>query len=86
VTEGGVTAIQLRDKKLTAKKRYENGLKIKELLINKDIMLSVNDRLDLAIVLNIDVVHVGVKDIPPSTVKNIIPISLWAILATLTKI
>jgi thiamine-phosphate pyrophosphorylase len=73
VTEGGVTAIQLRDKKLTAIKRYENGVRIKELLRNKDVMLSVNDRLDLAIVLNIDVVHVGVKDIPPSTVKKYCP-------------
>lgn len=73
VVEGGVTAIQLRDKKLTAKKHYENGLKIKELLRDKDVMLSVNDRLDLAIVLNIDVVHVGIKDIPPSAIKKYYP-------------
>lgn len=73
VVDGGVTAIQLRDKKLTAKERYENGLQIKELLQGKDVMLSMNDRLDLGIALGIDVVHVGVKDIPPYAIKELYP-------------
>lgn len=71
--EGGVTAIQLRDKKLTAKQRYENGLKIKEIIKDKDVMITVNDRLDLALTLGIDVIHVGVKDIPPYAIKELYP-------------
>ncbi len=73
VVEGGVTAIQLRDKKLTAKQRYENGLKIKEILKDKDVMIAMNDRLDLALTLGIDVIHVGVKDIPPYAIKELYP-------------
>ncbi|MGC8925618.1 MAG: thiamine phosphate synthase [Calditerrivibrio sp.] len=73
VVSGGVTAIQLRDKKLTAKQRYENGLKIKELTKDKDVMITVNDRLDLALALEIDVIHVGVKDIPPYVIKDLYP-------------
>lgn len=73
VVSGGVTAIQLRDKKLTAKQRYENGLKIKELIKDKDIMITVNDRLDLALALEIDAIHVGVKDIPPYVIKELYP-------------
>ncbi|MCA1927001.1 MAG: thiamine phosphate synthase [Calditerrivibrio sp.] len=73
VVEGGVTAIQLRDKKLTSKERYENGLRIKDMLKDKDVMLSMNDRLDLSITLGIDVIHVGVKDIPPYVIKDLYP-------------
>ncbi|MCX8085043.1 MAG: thiamine phosphate synthase [Calditerrivibrio sp.] len=71
--EGGVTAIQLRDKKLSARQRYENGIFIKELLKGCDVMLCVNDRLDLAMALDLDVIHVGVKDIPPYVIKEFYP-------------
>ena len=73
VVEGGVTAIQIRDKKLTARQRYENGLKIKDILKDHDLMITLNDRLDLALSLDIDVIHVGVKDIPPYVIKDLYP-------------
>lgn len=73
VIEGGVTAIQLRDKKLSAKERYEKSIFVKRLLVNKDIMLVVNDRLDIALALGIDAIHVGVKDIPPYIIRELYP-------------
>ncbi|KAA0259212.1 thiamine phosphate synthase [Deferribacter autotrophicus] len=71
--EAGARAFQLRNKYKTARENYLIGLKIKKILNNKDALFIVNDRVDLAIVLEADGVHLGVKDIPAKVVKEKYP-------------
>ncbi|KAB3531313.1 thiamine phosphate synthase [Alkaliphilus pronyensis] len=69
---GGVTLIQLREKHSTALEFYQLGLKVKELTAKYNIPLIINDRIDIAVALNADGVHVGQKDLPCRVVRKLI--------------
>lgn len=69
----GATAFQLRDKFSSGRERYETGLKIKKALEGKGVLFAVNDSIDLALALEADAVHLGVKDIPLEAAKKIAP-------------
>jgi thiamine-phosphate pyrophosphorylase len=62
--EGGVTVVQLREKGATTRDFYEEGLKIKDFLESKRTPLIINDRIDIALALNADGVHLGQDDMP----------------------
>lgn len=70
--EGGVKLIQLREKKLCAQKVIELGKKIKLLCQEYGATFIVNDRADIAAILDADGVHVGQDDISISDVRKII--------------
>lgn len=70
VIEGGITAFQLRDKNIPARKRVENGKRAAEFCRNSNIPFIVNDRIDIARILAADGVHLGDKDIPLDIAKN----------------
>ncbi len=61
---GGVDAVQLREKHTQAIDRYETGQKLRELTSEADVPLIVNDRVDLAVALDADGVHLGDDDLP----------------------
>ncbi|WP_284638875.1 thiamine phosphate synthase [Paenibacillus silviterrae] len=61
---GGVTLIQLREKKATMTEVLAWGKELRELCRRKQIPFVVNDRIDLALLLDADGVHVGQDDIP----------------------
>lgn len=71
--KGGVTLVQLREKKSSGKGFYEKALKVKELLHDYDVPLIINDRVDVALAVEADGVHVGQKDLPLSAVRKIVP-------------
>lgn len=73
VIKHGVTAVQLRDKGLTAREQFETGRKLTELLDGTGVLFVVNDRIDLARCLGARTVHLGVKDIPLKTAKTVYP-------------
>jgi thiamine-phosphate pyrophosphorylase len=62
--EGGVTLVQLRDKEATTKALYEEGLQIRDFLKSKRIPLIINDRIDIALALDAEGVHLGQDDMP----------------------
>lgn len=70
VVDGGVTAIQLRNKFGTARENYEIGLSLQSLLNGTDVLFVVNDRVDMAAALSCPNVHVGIKDLPIDVVKQ----------------
>ena len=70
--EGGVTLVQLREKEATTKEFYQEGLLIKDYLLSKNIPLIVNDRIDIAVALNADGVHLGQEDMPVDLARKII--------------
>lgn len=60
----GVTLVQLRDKNSDARPMLELGRQLLALLRPAGIGLIVNDRIDVAQVLDADGVHIGQQDIP----------------------
>ncbi len=62
--EGGVNLVQLREKKLSIKAFMEEAREIKELLTPRGIPLLINDRVDVALAVGADGVHIGQEDMP----------------------
>ncbi|MEA1932551.1 MAG: thiamine phosphate synthase [Euryarchaeota archaeon] len=71
-TEGGVDAVQLREKGLDIGTRYELGRELRELTTEAGIDLIVNDRVDLAHAIGADGVHLGQSDLPVSAAREIL--------------
>lgn len=70
--EGGIDAIQLREKDTTARSRYELGRDLRELTSEADVPLVVNDRVDIAQAIEADGVHVGQEDLPVEVARSIL--------------
>lgn len=62
--EGGVTIVQLREKNAPLRYVLEQGKQLRELCRSRGVPFVVNDRIDVAILLDADGVHVGQDDIP----------------------
>ena len=62
--DGGVTLVQLRDKNIDARPMLALGRRLLELLRPAGIGLIVNDRIDVALALDAEGVHIGQQDIP----------------------
>ena len=69
---GGVTLVQLREKEATTRQFYEEGLKIREFLGEHNIPLIINDRLDIALALDADGIHMGQDDMPVAVARKIL--------------
>ncbi len=70
--EFGAKIIQYRCKYKTDKEKYEEASKIKDMIGNKDIIFIVDDRVDLALIVEADGVHVGDRDLPVCKVRKIV--------------
>ena len=71
--EGGVTMVQLREKEINTNEFIEKALRIKEILKPYKIPLIINDRVDVALAVKADGVHVGQNDMPFELLRKIIP-------------
>src|SRR5919198_5210070 len=69
---GGATVVQLRDKELPARDQYELGRRLRELTRAANIPLIVNDRIDLALAIDADGVHLGQDDLPPRVARALL--------------
>jgi len=70
--DGGVDAIQLRDKNQSAKDRYATGRELRELTAEAGVDLIVNDRADLARAIDADGVHLGQDDLPVPAARDLL--------------
>lgn len=61
---GGVTLLQLREKKRSAREYMELARKVKALADEYEVPLLIDDRVDVAIAVDAAGVHVGQSDIP----------------------
>lgn len=68
--DGGVDVIQLREKEMSARDRYEVGQQLRELTTEAGVELIVNDRIDLARAIDADGVHLGQSDLPISVARE----------------
>lgn len=69
--KGGTTVIQLRDKEKSGRELYRIGVKLRELTKKYKALFIVNDRLDIALAVGADGVHLGMNDLPISVARNI---------------
>ncbi|MBU2547800.1 MAG: thiamine phosphate synthase [Proteobacteria bacterium] len=70
---GGVSCVQLREKKRGTREFIEEALSIRELLARHGIPLIINDRLDVALAVKADGVHLGQKDMPCLMARQLAP-------------
>ncbi|MED0678305.1 thiamine phosphate synthase [Aneurinibacillus thermoaerophilus] len=70
--EGGVDVVQLREKKAPLRRVLEVGRKMRELCREHDVLFVVNDRVDVAMLLDADGVHVGQDDLPAGEARKLI--------------
>ncbi|MEO2068998.1 MAG: thiamine phosphate synthase [Desulfurobacteriaceae bacterium] len=69
---GGATVVQYRAKKKTSKEMYEEANLVREITKKYNVPFIVNDRLDLALAVKADGVHVGQDDLPVRTIREIV--------------
>lgn len=70
--EGGIDVVQLREKGVDARVRYELGRVVRELTAEAGVPLIVNDRIDLARGIGADGVHVGQSDLSVDVARDLL--------------
>jgi thiamine-phosphate pyrophosphorylase len=69
--EAGVRAIQLREKDLSVKQLFDMAVWMRELTEEYGAKLFINDRVDVALAVGADGVHLGSNSIPAHAVRKI---------------
>jgi thiamine-phosphate pyrophosphorylase len=70
---GGVTCIQLREKTCSTREFIDEALSIRPLLVRHGIPLVINDRVDVALAVKADGIHLGQKDMPCKIARQLVP-------------
>jgi thiamine-phosphate pyrophosphorylase len=69
--EGGVRAVQLREKDLSSSELYRLAVELRRLTFDYNARLIINDRPDIAKSVEADGVHIGAKSLPVPVVRQI---------------
>lgn len=69
---GGVTAVQIREKDLATRAFLDEVFELRETLAGSGVPLFVNDRVDVAVAAGADGVHVGQDDLPAAAARRLI--------------
>lgn len=69
---GGATVIQLREKEATTREMVELGQALLRITREAGVPLIVNDRVDVALAIDADGVHVGQDDMPAAMARRLI--------------
>ena len=72
VLAGGVDVVQLREKGIEARREIELCAVLAETAARHDALWSVNDRADVALVAQPDVLHLGQDDLPVAAARRIL--------------
>ncbi|CAR30982.1 ZYRO0E07216p [Zygosaccharomyces rouxii] len=70
--ENGVSLVQLREKNVDTKKFIEEAIEIQKLCKKFEVPLIINDRIDVALAIDADGVHVGQDDMPIPMVRKLV--------------
>lgn len=70
--DGGLTLVQYRDKENNDVDRLTIAVKMRQLCDRYGALLIINDRVDLAVAVNADGVHLGHQDIPIALAREIL--------------
>ena len=69
---GGVRAVQLREKDLSTKELYETAYELRRLTSRYGAKLFINDRVDVALAVDADGVHIGAGSLPIYKVRKLL--------------
>ena len=69
---GGVTCVQLREKHCSTREFLEEARRVRELLVGTGVPLIINDRLDVALAVGADGVHLGQNDMHISDARRLV--------------
>ena len=69
---GGITCLQLRDKKLSDEDLLPDALRLQKLCKQYGVPFIINDRVELAMQIDADGIHVGQDDMQASDVRKLI--------------
>lgn len=75
--QGGVTCVQLRDKECSTLDFIEQARTVKDFLKARGVPLVINDRVDVALAVEADGVHLGQTDMPLEIAKKILGSSMF---------
>ena len=71
--EGGVRALQVREKDLTSRQLFELSLSLRKITHRYKAQLIINDRVDIALLAGADGVHVGRQSIDVKVLRTFVP-------------
>lgn len=70
--QGGVSMVQLREKDCSSLEFYEQALALKKIVSARGVPLIINDRLDIALAVDADGLHIGQRDLPWQEARRIL--------------
>jgi thiamine-phosphate pyrophosphorylase len=72
---GGATLIQLREKKAAPRDFYEAALEAMRVARRLGVQIIINDRVDIALAVDADGVHLGQGDLPPERARGLLGVN-----------
>lgn len=69
---GGATLIQIRDKGIDGRTWYDLARQIMAYARPRGVKIIINDRVDIALAVDADGVHVGQEDLPPTAARQLL--------------
>ena len=70
--KSGVTMVQLREKNADGKEFLEKAIKLRELTNKYNVTFVINDRIDIAMLVDADGVHIGQSDIDAVSARKLL--------------
>ena len=70
--KGGVTVVQIREKTADTLDFFNLALKVKEITRKYNVPLIINDRVDVALAIDAEGVHVGQSDMPCDVTRKLV--------------
>ena len=70
--KGGTTVVQIREKTADTLDFYKLALKVKDITTKYNVPLIINNRVDIALAIDADGVHVGQSDMPCDVTRGLI--------------
>lgn len=72
LSAGGATLVQLREKHLSPREFYEEAERALHVARERGVRLIINDRVDIALALHADGVHLGQDDLAPEAARRLL--------------
>jgi thiamine-phosphate pyrophosphorylase len=70
--KGGSTVVQLREKNTSSREFYQLAERVHEITKAANVPLIINDRIDIALAVGAEGVHIGQSDLPCEIVRKIV--------------
>jgi thiamine-phosphate pyrophosphorylase len=72
LSNGGANFIQLREKNLTSGEFFQQAKEALRIARQRNVRIVINDRVDIALALKADGVHLGQEDFPPEAARRLL--------------